>query len=278
MAARGERTTKNETAPKAMPGLIPPAWASPERDEGGRSGRASRPALSREAIVDAALRIVDSEGYDALSMRRVAQEFGTGAASLYAYVSNRDELEDLLVERVVGECLAPEPGDPETWQQRLKDCLMGSYDVLLSHRDVARVLVGRAPFGPKALANVNAMLGLLREAGLPDRIVGFAPAMLGEYLTGAAIDEQAWQMRYPEGPESEKERWEQVADYLRSLPPDRFRHVIDFAGHMTSGELSEEPYNRFELGLDILIRGVASYREDGRKDGTGGGTATGSAD
>lgn len=278
MAARGERTTKHGTPPKAMPGLIPPAWALPEHDEAERSGRAARPALSRVAIVDAALRIVDAEGYDALSMRRVAQEFGTGAASLYAYVSNRDELDDLLVERVVGECPAPEPGDPETWQRRLKESLVGSYAVLLSHRDVARALVGRAPFGPQALANVNGMLGLLRQAGLPDRIIGFAPAMLGEYLAGAAIDEYAWQVRYPGGEESEKARWEQVRDYLRSLPPDRFRHVIDFAGHMTGGELSEQPYDRFELGLDILIRGLASFREDGRKDDTEGGAATGSAD
>jgi TetR/AcrR family transcriptional regulator, tetracycline repressor protein len=270
MAARGERTTRDGAPPRGLPGVIPPAWASVEPDDPARTAKAARPVLSREAIVDAALRIVDAEGYDALSMRRVAQEFGTGAASLYAYVANRDELEDLLVDRVIGQCPAPEPGDPADWQERLKKCLMGSYNVLLSHRDVARALLGRVPFGPRALANVNGLLGVLREAGLPDRIIGYAPAMLGQYLTTSAIDSQAWEMRYPDGDgEAEKARWEQITGYLRSLPQDRFPHVIDFAEHMVSGDHSDQPYNRFELGLDVLLRGLASFREE-----TGPGSPT----
>ena len=267
MVARSERTGRGEAAPRPLPGVIPPAWASAEPDGDGRAGKAARPVLSREAIVKAALRVVDAEGYDALSMRRVAQEFGTGAASLYAYVANRDELEDLLVDRVIGECPVPVPGDPDTWQERLKKWILDSYRILTAHRDVARALVGRIPFGPNSLANFDGTLGLLHEAGLPDFIIGYAPALLGQYLTGAAIDAYAWQLRHGGQGEGHNEEWvEQIVEYLSSLPQDRFPNVVKFARSMMGGGQSDPPYDRFELGLEIMIRGLASFREE-RKPG-----------
>src|SRR5580700_8218103 len=84
----------------------------------------AKPALSRRAIVDAALRIIDTEGLDAVSMRRIAQDLGTGAASLYAHVADKEELLDLVVDQIMGEMVAVHgalaPADTRDWQEQIK--------------------------------------------------------------------------------------------------------------------------------------------------------------
>src|ERR687890_1854756 len=96
----------------------PPWKAAPRR-------RPARPPLSQEAIVDAALQVVDREGSSGLSMRRVAEELGTGPASLYWHVPSKDALIDLVIDQVAAEVPIPEP-DPEHWQEQLRDWLIGA--------------------------------------------------------------------------------------------------------------------------------------------------------
>ena len=93
-----------------------PPWERP------LSKRAARTPLSRDAIVDAALGIVDREGAGALSMRRVAVELGTGPASLYAHVNDKEELENLIIDRIAGEVPLPVP-DPARWREQVKQLL-----------------------------------------------------------------------------------------------------------------------------------------------------------
>src|SRR5262245_45334246 len=95
--------------------LVPePPWRKSTR----RAAR--RQPLSREAIVEAALRVLDAEGVDALTMRRVATELGTGAGALYWHVASKEELLILLIDQVAGELDLPEP-DPDRWQEQLKE-------------------------------------------------------------------------------------------------------------------------------------------------------------
>src|SRR5215470_690381 len=116
-----------------MPEDLPvPAWKPT------RQPARTRPALHRDAIVDVALRLVDSEGLDGVSMRRVAEELGTGPASLYAHVANKDELLELVHDRVLGEVEVPQP-DPGHWQEQLRAMVMSAYRVYARHGDVARV-------------------------------------------------------------------------------------------------------------------------------------------
>jgi len=84
-------------APNETPSLPTPPWERAAR----KTKAPARTPLTQEAIVAAALRILESEGYDALSMRRVAADLGTGAASLYAHVANKDELLKLCIDRVI---------------------------------------------------------------------------------------------------------------------------------------------------------------------------------
>jgi AcrR family transcriptional regulator len=225
-----------------------PPWRAPRR------GRAARTPLTREAIVDAALRVVDKEGADGLSMRRVAEELGTGPASLYWHVANKDELINLLVDRVVGEIELPEP-DPARWQEVFREWARRTREVFQRHPGVAGLTLGRIPVGPNLVRLAESTLALLRGAGIPDRIAAYAPDLLGLYL-GASAYEEALGFPSPTGEDLPPEEIvAMIRGYFESMPADQFPNVRETLDEMFSGG----PDERFELGLEIIIRGFASY-------------------
>src|SRR3954447_8869872 len=139
-----------------MPQLGPPV---PPWQRQPRSPRA-RPALSLELIVTTALRLLDEGGIDALSMRKVADALGTGAASLYAYVASKEELIEHVLDRVIGELEVPPP-DPEQWAEQVKDGVRAMRRVLASHRDVARFALARIPTRGNAIVAMERFLSIL---------------------------------------------------------------------------------------------------------------------
>lgn len=249
--------------PRGVAGVFPaPPWS---REQSAHRTRADRPSLSREAIVKAAVRVIDEEGFDAVSMRRVAQEFGTGAASLYAYVANKDELMDLVLDHVMGESRIADPNpapDVEDWLEQIRNMVRESYSTLLKHRDIAKVFLGRIPFGPNGLRNVEDLLNLLRAHGLPDYIAAYAGDLIGQYMVGSALEDEMWRERFPDTTEQERSAaMTEVGDYLAQLPKDQFPNVTAMSRLMVGEPAGEgpDPMDRFELGLDILVRGLASF-------------------
>jgi AcrR family transcriptional regulator len=243
--------------------IPPPPWA---RESGTRRTRADKPALSRDAIVAAAIRVIDEEGFEAVSMRRVAQEFGTGAASLYAYVANKDELMDLIVDEIMLESAVDDQQPAEDvvdWQEQIKAMVRAGYHTLIGHRDIAKAMLGRIPFGPNGLRNVENMLKLLRAHGMPDHVAAYAGDLIGQYMVGTAIEDYMWQERYPDAtPEQVSAAMSEVGDYLESLPKQEFPNLTALARVMVGenvGEPESPLFDRFELGLDILVRGLASF-------------------
>jgi AcrR family transcriptional regulator len=220
----------------------------------GRRQRPTRAPLTQEAIVDAALRVLEREGADGLSMRRVAEELGTGPASLYWHVANKDELINLLIDRVAGELEMPPP-DPARWQEQIKEWMIQARKVFRRYPGVAGLTLGRIPVGPNLVRWNEWVLAVLRGAGIPDRIAAYAGDLGGLYL-GATAYEEGLPMPSPTGQPLEPE--ELVAmyrSYYESLPPEQFPNI-----HATLDELfSGGPDERFELGLDVILRGLASY-------------------
>jgi AcrR family transcriptional regulator len=232
-----------------------PPWKGPERE------RRRRP-LSVEAIVDAALAVVDAEGYDALTMRRVAEQLGTGGASLYAHVENKDALIDMVMDRVIGELDVPWPPDPANASEQIKECVRRVRGMYAEHRDLARGALARIPTGPNALVKMEQMLGVMRAAGLPDQAVAYAADLLSLYATATAYEESLYRARgWTE--EDMLGYVDQLREYLEGLPPDRFPHMVALAGALTAGAGDE----RFEFGLDLLVRGLMSLREPNRPGG-----------
>jgi AcrR family transcriptional regulator len=168
------------------------------REPVSRRGGPVRPALSRAAIVEAALALADRQGLDAVSMRHVAEELDTGASALYVYVRNRDDLLEAMFDQAMAEVAtgALPAGD---WRERLTALLLHSIGVASGHGGLARIALTTVPAGPNAVAVTDRVRALLAEGGLPDAAVPAALDLLALFVTGAALD------RVPE-PDSEAHR------------------------------------------------------------------------
>ena len=224
----------------------------------------ARQPLTRDAIVNAALKVVDEQGLAAVSMRAVAKVLDTGPASLYAHVASKEQLIDLVLDRVYGEFEPPEP-DPDRWQEQLKEFVRQGRRVILGHPGLAAAMLGAPPMGPNGLKVVEGGLALLRAGGLPDDIVAYTGELLGQYVAVTALEQEANRKRFGAAGQEEIHAWlEQYRGHLEKLPASQFPNLIQMArsGELMAPGTDEE---RFELGLDILVRGLASFstRTDG---------------
>jgi AcrR family transcriptional regulator len=240
--------TSDETAGQAdMADMPVPPWRKPRKQSPPRQ------PLSQELIVDTAIRVLDAEGLDAVSMRRVAQELNTGPASLYAHVSNKDELRELMIDKITGEIPVPEP-DPDRWLEQLKELARTAREVFAKHRDITLVSLASIPTGHNQLKVGEGLLAIMRAGGVPDKIAGWFLDRLGLYLDADAYEGAIFLRRLDEGWDIEG-YFGQMHEYYRSLPPDRFPILTSIVDTLMSGDSDE----RFEFGLDLLTRGLASY-------------------
>lgn len=231
---------------------LPPAPRLPTRES--KPARTPRErALSREAILDAAMGIVDAEGLDALTMRTVAHKLRTGQASLYAYVKSKEELIELLIDRLIGEIPFGGEPDPERWQEQLKQSGREIRAVYARHGDLARASFARVPLGENALRGSEWIIGVMRAGGLPDDVIAFGVDLIALYVSAVAYEESIFT---GEGatPEQLAGYVEEMRRYFAALPAERFPNVVSMAAALTAGEGDE----RFEFGLEVLIRGLAS--------------------
>ena len=244
-----------EPAAPNQPESAPPAPVPPWE----RTRKAKAPArtpLSQEAIVEAALRILETDGYDALSMRRVAADLSTGAASLYAHVANKDELVKLALDRVFVDVSFPEP-DPERWMEQVREMMRGTRKILQSHPGLARAMLGRVPMGPNGIHIIEGFMGLLRAGDLPDRVAAWAGDVIALYVVANVFEEDIRFSIHGEASQEDVEAWAgEMKGYIKSLPPEQFPNMLALADPMfeTGG-----PDGRFEFGLDLMLRGLASH-------------------
>jgi AcrR family transcriptional regulator len=235
----------------ASPGqLEPPWWRAP------KGQHRTRPPLTREAIVEAALGILDADGVDALTVRRLGHQLGTGAATLYWHIAGKQELGDLVYDRIMSEVELPDP-DPPTWEDQLKDLARQAYQVMLSHNDAVRLSIGRPPAGPNTVRIVEWMLGLLRAAGIPDRIATYFGNTLGRFLDASVLEASMGAGTNATNAHQEEMRGRQLGEYWAGLPPDQFPNLTAVAGIFLEGD----PEDLFEFGLDLLVRGLAAYQQ-----------------
>jgi AcrR family transcriptional regulator len=157
------------------------------REPVSRRGGPIRPALSRTAIVEAALAVADRQGLDAVSMRRVADELETGASALYVYIQNRDDLLDAMFDHAMA-AVAGADLPKGSWRERLASLLLKSISTASGHGGLARVALTTVPSGPNAIAVTERVRTLLAEGGLDEATIPAALDLLGLFVTGAALD------------------------------------------------------------------------------------------
>ena len=225
-----------------------------------RRERPAKPALSREAIIDAALAIAREEGVDALSMRRLAQALDTGPASLYVYVSDRDELHELLFDAAVGS-VSTEPVDPARWREQLK-VLVRRMVKMMSEEfpGMAQLAMARIPSGDNVLRVADSMLALLKAGGASDQAAAYAADLISLYATAIAYEQTLYAALYSGDPDHEQRELERVAQRFATLDPERYPTMAALGPALTRGDGDE----RFELGLDVIINGLLATPTEGR--------------
>jgi len=249
MPERSDNET-NEPAADGQALPAPPWQRVPQRGRGRR-----RDPLTQEAIVQAALKLLDTDGLAGFSMRRVAEALDTGAASLYWHVGSKDGLLDLILEEVIAEQIEALPeADPESWREQLKEVARTMRRTILGHRDIVEISIGRVPMGPNALQLSEGVLAIMRSGGVPDELAVQSYLLLMSAVNGFTMDESGWadDEEEPEG-QAVDEMAQMVRGYLESLPADRFPNLTETA---ESFAVSDQDA-RFELMLDLFVEGLA---------------------
>jgi len=244
-SARGNRAKRSEVVADSQAGsppqVPPPPWALERRR---RRNRAARAPLNRAQIVEAGLRIVDADGADGLSLRRLADALGVAPMSIYWHVRDKAELFELIGHAVYAEIeIPPARGD---WREQLRDIHRSMLAGVLRHPNTVDILIGRARYGAGGLGLFERIITILLEAGFSPEAAFDAYSSLYLFTLGFT----ATSGRSPEFREIQREGLE----YMRSLPEDRFpsiRAVAPMIGR-------RPPAEQFELALDVVIEGIAA--------------------
>ncbi len=233
--------------------LPPPPWKKPRR-----TAAPAREPLTADKIVDAALAVLDAEGLDAVSMRRVAEELGTGAASLYAHVANKEELLDLIRERVLSEVRLPE-ADPARWQEQIRELAFEIQRAHAKHQDIARLSLGNIPVGYHALRVGECMLSIMLAGGVPPSVAALATDRLSLYIAADSYEGALIVSRYKlDSPESNERFYahlSEIHEYYKTLPQEQFPSLRQHVDELMQADSDE----RFAFGLDMLIRSLETY-------------------
>ncbi len=220
-------------------------------------GKREQPALSREQIVAQAVQLLDTEGIDALSMRKLGNRLGAGATSLYRHVANKDELIELAVDEIYGEIEVPDSADPARWRADVAHCARSLRATMLRHPWIASVLgeMGMSYLGPNAMRMSETLLTVLTRAGFPSAEADLAGATVVSYVTGMASSEAAWLNVLARSGQTERE-------YVESLWPaaEAAAQAYPRLREEYAGQRDQDPgatrEKGFQYGLDRVLDGL----------------------
>lgn len=209
-----------------------------------------REPLTRERILRTAIRVADEEGLEALSMRRLAQEVGVEAMSLYHHVASKDDVLDGIADLVVGEIVVPEIG--ADWKAAMRKRATSAHEVFLRHPWAALLIGSRINVGPAMLRYVNATLGCLREAGFSWELADRAWNAIDSHVYGFTLQE----LNFPLEP-SEYATAAKMG--LPRLPAEQYPYMRALTELVIEGK--HRGVQDFQLGLDLLLDGLERLRK-----------------
>ncbi len=232
----GARATKGEPpAPQS-------SWDEPEKRE----------PLNRRRILEAAVRLVDDEGLEALSMRRLASQLGFEAMALYRHFPNKAAIVDGLVETVWMEMVLPdEEGDP--WD-RLRELAQAFRELGRRHPKIFHLLPTRTVYLPAAMRPIEVTLETLRAAGLKGERATYALVCLTSYIYGYSLRELA---RLPGQGLSELAPWYDP----QRFPQQQFPRMVEIGPHFANYDFD----TGFEIGFEAMLAGLPAQLEKPRR-------------
>jgi AcrR family transcriptional regulator len=204
----------------------------------------ARLPLSRARILDAALALADESGVEALTMRRLGEELGFEAMSLYRHVANKDDLLDGMLDLVLAEWRLPDADGP--WAAAVRESARSVHDALRRHRWSAQLLMTGTHLRPARLGYMEALLARLGGAGFDADTTYHVYHVLDGYIFGFTL----WEIAYTTPVDDEL-----VSRLMRSIPWDDYPHLAAHSEqHLTDGPHRE--VSAFEVGLDLILDGL----------------------
>jgi len=208
--------------------------------------------LSKERVLRAALTLVDERGLEALSMRKLAQELGVEAMSLYNHVDNKDDIVASILELVANEIDSPSAGGD--WKTAVRRSAISAHEAFSRHPWAARIWMSSPRISDDGMRHADAVLRCLRDAGFSKDLTYHAYHVLQGYALGFTLQE----LNFP----YEREELKQLAaKFLREFPAADYPYLAEhIEQHM---EPSDDHQGAFEFGLDLVLDGLERLRDAG---------------
>lgn len=198
--------------------------------------------LTRDAIVAKALELLARDGLEAMSLRNVAKALDTGAASLYVYVDDLQQLQALVLDRALGK-VSTKAARHKHWEERLTAALGSYYHVLTQHRGLAQLAMRTIAAGPNALDFMEALLEILAEAGVDEAVAAWAVDLLLLYVTAIAFEQ------------TQRDETDPLAHVARAIGATS-ESTHPRIHRVRAALLSGDGKTRFSWALQVMLEGI----------------------
>jgi AcrR family transcriptional regulator len=216
--------------------------------------------LSRDRLLEAAIRVADRGGVEAITMRRVAQELGVEAMSLYHHVPNKDAVLDGVVDLVFAAIELPTADTADTaehddWRDAIRTRATSARAVLSRHSWALGLMDSRRNPGPATLRHHDAVLGVLRRAGFTLPMAAHAISLIDSYIYGFVLQEANLPITTPDEVE------DVAGGILEHLPKDELPHLTELiVDHALRPGYDHT--NEFGYGLDLILDALEARRSE----------------
>lgn len=221
----------------------------------GPSGGRKKP-ITVEAIISTAFGIVEKEGYEALTMRRVATALETGPSSLYAHVVNKEDLDELLIGRLCAQIDLPEP-DPALWRQQIIGVCTQLRDQYLRYPGISQAAFAAAPSNLDTLRVSEGMLAIVLAGGVDPQVAAWAIDSLQLYVNAYSLEVSLANRRLSRSDDTWVVGRDELLRRFAALP-DTFPQTKRYAAELTAGTVQD----RFDFTIGLMIDGLPGARRD----------------
>jgi AcrR family transcriptional regulator len=223
------------------------ATSTPAARRGPSGGR--KQPITVDAIIGTAFGIVEREGYEALTMRRLATELETGPSSLYAHVVNKEDLDELLIGRLCAEIELPEP-DPAAWREQVIGVCTQLRDQYLRYPGISQAAFAAAPSNVDTLRIAEGILAILLAGGIDPQTAAWAIDSLSLYVNAYSLEVSMANRRSGSADDWVVSREELLRRFAEL--PDTFPQTKRYATELTAGTV----HDRFDFTLGLMIDGL----------------------